>query len=187
MKRVIAPVLMITLLLAACGGGAVLEERVEARRDALAAAERISFTAEVTADLGSEVFESTLACTATPEGVTMEVISPELIAGVTATATAGAGETAMEYGSVQLLVGATDAPGPFSALPLLCEALRTGHVIRAWSEDGLVAAEFYAGDERGLTVWFDESGLTPVHAEFYSGSADGHVDVRCEIRDFIVE
>ena len=184
MKRVILPVLMITLLLAACGGAAV-EEQVEARRDALGAAEQISFTAEVTADLGSEVFESTLACTATPEGVTMEVISPELVAGVTATA--GAGETALEYGSVQLLVGAIDAPGPFSALPLLCEALRSGHVIRAWSEDGLVAAEFYAGDERGLTVWFTGDGLTPAHAELYSGSADGRALVRCEIRDFVVE
>ena len=185
MKRVILPVLMITLLLTACGGAA-LEEQVEARRDALGNAEQISFTAEVTTDLGSEIFESTLACTATPERVAMEVISPELVAGVTATATAGAGETALEYGSVQLLVGAIDAPGPFSALPLLCEALRTGHVIRAWSEDGLVAAEFYAGDERGLTVWFTEDGLTPAHAEFYS-SADGRADVRCEIRDFVME
>lgn len=183
MKRVIAPVLMITLLFAACGGGAAIEEQVEARRDALAAAERISFTAEVTADLGSEVFVSTLACTVTPEQVSMEVLSPELVAGVTASVAAGEGKTAIEYGAVQLIVGAPDAPGPFTALPLLCEALRAGHVIRAWREDGLVAAEFYAGDDYGLTVWFTESGLVPVHAELY-GSADGHVLARCEIRDF---
>lgn len=181
MKRVVLPVLMTMLLLTACGGGAAIEERVEARRDALGAAERIFFTAEVAADLGSEVFNCTLACTATPEQVAMEVLSPEIVAGVTASVTAG--ETAIEYGAVQLAVGAPDAPGPFSALSLLCEALRSGHVIRAWSEEGLVAAEFYAGDEHGLTVWFTESGLTPVHAELY-GSADGHVLVRCEIRDF---
>ena len=180
MKRVVLPVLMITLLLSACGGAA-LEEQVEARRDALGAAECIRFTAEVTSDLGNEVFACTLACASTPERVTMEVLSPEIIAGVTASAAAG--ETALEYGSVQLAVGAADAPGPFSALPLLCEALRTGHVIRVWREDGLVAAEFYAGDDYGLTVWFTESGLVPVHAELY-GSADGRVLVRCEIRDF---
>ena len=179
MKRVIAPVLMITLLLAACGG-AVLEERVEARRDALAAAERISFTAEVTADLGSEVFESTLACAATPERISMEVLSPEIVAGVTASVAAG--ETGLEYGNVQLIVGAPDAPGPFTALSLLCGALRSGHVIRAWREEGLAAAEFYAGDDHGLTVWFTESGLTPVHAEL--SDADGRALVRCEIRDF---
>lgn len=182
MKRVIIlPVLMITLLLTACGGGEAIEEQVEARRDALGNAERICFTAEVTSNLGSEVFDCTLACTATPEQVTMEVLSPEIVAGVTATAAAG--EMALEYGSVQLAVGGQDAPGPFSALSLLCEALRTGHVIRAWSEEGLVAAEFYAGDDQGLTVWFDEGGLTPAHAEF-RGGADGHVLVRCEIRDF---
>lgn len=181
MKRVILPVLMTALLLSACGGGAAVEEQVEARRDALGAAERICFTAEVSSDLGSEVFHCTLACTATPEEVAMEVLTPDNIAGVTATAAAG--ETALEYGSVQLVFGAPDAAGPFSALPLLCEALRTGHVIRAWSEDELVAAEFYAGDERGLTVWFSESGLTPVCAELYNG-ADGRLLVRCEIRDF---
>ena len=185
MKRVVLPVLMILLLLTACGGGAAMEEQVEARRDALGAAERICFTAEAATDLGSEVFNCTLACTATPEQVAMEVLSPEIVAGVTATA-AGAGETALEYGSVQLIVGAPDAPGPFSALPQLCEALRTGHVIRAWSEDGLVAAEFYAGDEQGLTVWFTEGELTPVSAEFHS-SADGRALVRCEIRDFVVK
>lgn len=184
MKRVILPVLMITLLFAACGGGAAIEEQVEARRDALGAAESFRFTAEVTADLGSEVFESTLACSVTPEQIAMEVLSPELIAGVTATAAAGTGETALEYGRVQLAVGKQDAPGPFSALPLLCEALRSGHVIRAWSEEGLIAAEFYAGDEYGLTVWFTESDLTPVHAEFYSGGADGRALVRCGITDF---
>ena len=184
MKRAVLPVLMMTLLLSACGGAA-LEEQIEARRDALGAAERISFTAEVSCDLGSEVFDCTLACTATPEQVAMEVLSPEIIAGVTASAAAG--ETALEYGSVQLAVGEQDAPGPFSALRLLCEALRTGHVIRAWSEDGLVAAEFYAGDERGLTVWFTGDGLTPAHAELYSGSADGRALVRCEIRDFVME
>ena len=180
MKRVVLPVLMITLLFAACGGGAAIEEQVEARRDALAAAERISFTAKITADLGSEVFESTLACAATPERISMEVLSPEIVAGVTASVAAG--ETGLEYGNVQLIVGAPDAPGPFTALSLLCGALRSGHVIRAWREEGLVAAEFYAGDDHGLTVWFTESGLAPVHAEL--SDADGRALVRCEIRDF---
>lgn len=181
MKRVVLPVLMTALLFAACGGGAAIEEQVEARRDALAAAERVCFTAEVAADFGSEVFECTIACVATPEQIAMEVLSPELVAGVTASVAAG--ETAIEYGSVQLILGAPDAPGPFSALRLLCEALRTGHVIRVWREEDLVAAEFYVGDDRGLTVWFTERDLTPSHAELYS-SADGRALVRCEIRDF---
>ena len=183
MKRAILPALMITLLLCACGnGGAAAEEKLEARRDALAAAEEITFTADVTANLGDEVFACTLACAATPEEVSAEVLAPEPVAGVRAVSRDG--ETTLRYEGVQLSVGAAGL-GPMQAVPLLMRALKAGHVIRAWTETAergaLIAAEIYADDNYALTVWFDSAALSPVHASLSEGGTEL---LRCEIRNF---
>lgn len=186
MRRVILPVLMISiLLLSACGNGGAAEEKLEKQRDTLAAAERVAFTAEVTASLGDEVFLCTLDCAATPEEITVEVVEPSPVAGVKATVKNG--EATLRYADVQLSVGTglEDSPGPLGAMPLLFRALRVGHVIRAWTEkDGeasLIAAEIYADDDLALTMWFDAGTLSPVHA---SVSRDGAEVIRCAIRNF---
>ena len=72
MKRAIVPALMTALLLTACGGG--LEERIEARRDALAEAECIAFTTALTADLDTEVFACTLDVARTMEETALTVV-----------------------------------------------------------------------------------------------------------------
>lgn len=187
MRRFLIPALMISLLLAGCRGTAGTEQKIEEQRDRFAAAE-LSFTAEVTADLGSEVFECTLCCSASGDAVTVEVTAPENIAGVRAHIKGG--ETTLEYDGVQLVVGraGTEGVSPVSAMPLLMSALRTGHVIRAWTEGGakgeLAAAEIYASDDCGITVWFDTAAWTPVYAEL---SVDGEVAVKCNISGFTVQ
>ena len=67
---------MMTLLLAACGGTGRAEAKIEALRDAVAAAEEVAFTAAVRADVGGEEFCCTLRCTGTAAGCTAEVLSP---------------------------------------------------------------------------------------------------------------
>lgn len=178
-KRAILPALMISALLAGCGG-ADAETRIEERRDALADAEEITFTALVTADLGDEVFKCTLLCGATPEALTVEVAAPEAVAGVRARMSAG--ETTLEYEGVILSVGGLE-DGPLAAMPLLLAALKSGHVIRAWAEEdgGCFAAQLYADDEEELTVWFDAETLSPVAASL---SREGAERIRCEIQEF---
>ena len=187
MKRALRSALMITLLLAGCGGEAALEKQLEARRDEYAAAETLSFTAEITADLGNEVFPCTLACTATAEETRVEVLEPSIVSGVTACLRAG--ETELRYDGLQLSFGAADAgPGsPMAFAPLLTEALRSGHIVRTWREretDGepaLAAAEIYVDDARQLTVWYASDTLIPQAALLAS---DGVEAVRCTLRDF---
>lgn len=185
MRRALLPALMITLLLAGCGGEAALEERLETRRDEYAAAETLSFTAEITADLGSEVFPCTLACAATPEETRVEVIEPATVAGVTAGVRTG--ETELRYEGLQLSFGAADAgaASPMAFAPLLADALRTGHIVRAWKEtDGgtpRIAAEIYVDDARQLTVWYAFDTLTPQAASLSSGGAEA---IRCTLREF---
>lgn len=184
MRRFIVPALMISLLLSACGSGAV-QRKVAEQRERFAAAEEIVFTADITANLGKEVFQCTLSCAASPEIVTMEVVAPESVAGVRARLENG--EAALEYEGISLGIGTAglDSITPVSAVPLLMSALRSGFMQRCWMErDGeetLVAEEVYVTDEAALTVWYNESDMAPVACEF---SQEGRVILRCEIRGF---
>ena len=70
------------------------------------------------------------------------------------------GATALEYDGLILDTGDLDAYGltPMSALPLLVEALRTGHPDAFWEEGGCDAVELLFDDHTRARVWFDEEG-----------------------------
>ena len=184
-RYLILPALMISLLLGGCGGAGAEQRKVEELREKAAAAEEITFTADVTANLGSEVFDCTLRCDAGPESVTAEVISPESVAGVRAR-TENGGIT-LEFEDVSLGIGSTDPddPAPLSVPALLVTALRSGFLQRCWTEREesreLIAAEIYATDAAALTVWFDRLDMTPLYCEL---SRAGEMVFSCEIRDF---
>jgi len=182
MRRWIVPALMIMLLLAGCGRSAA-ERKLDETCKALAAAEEITVTADVTANLGNERFSCTLACTADKDGAVVEVKSPETIAGIRAVV--GADGTTIEYDGLSLGIGSASDAAPVKALPLLLSALRSGSTLRSWTEwEGertLFVREFYVTDDTALTVWFDSAALQPVHAEF---THRGEMVLRCEIREF---
>ena len=183
MRRWILPALMITLLLTGCGARRP-ERELDDMRKALAAAQEITLTADVTAILECEEFFCTLACTATPENVTVEVKAPETIAGIRAVADADG--TKLEYEDLSLgLSGWSEDTAPVSALPLLLNTLRTGNTLRAWNEQEgerkLLVREYYLTDETAVQVWFDAADARPVHAEFLHG---GRTALRCEITEF---
>lgn len=183
-RSIMLPVLMISLLLTGCGSAAP-EQKIEQQFSAYAAAEELSFTADITARLDDEFFQCTLLCERSEDGTTVEVLAPELIAGVKAQIKDG--EASVEYEDIILSVGTAGLDGlqPVSAVPFLMDALKGGHVIRTWTEkDGdtpLLAAQIYAGDLADVTIWFDAGTLTPWHAEL---SQDGAVVISCEIREF---
>lgn len=184
-RSVFLPALMILLLLAGCGGAGREETKIEALRDTLAAAEELGFTAAVRADVGGEEFCCTLRCTGTADGCTAEVTEPEILSGVTARMTPGAVQ--LDYGGLTLPLALSGTPelSPLAAAGLTADALRFGHVRRAWTErDGEVrrlAAEIYVTDAAELTLWFSAEATTPLRAEL---SVDGAVRAVCEISDF---
>ena len=179
---------MIALLLTGCGDAAARERQLEERRDALAEAGRIAFTAQVTAHTGREVFSCVLDCEATAEEMGVTVREPAEIAGIRATV--GAGGTQLEYEDVSLSAGSADSlgDGPLAAMPLLLEALRQGHILRVWQErDGeteFTAAEVYVDEARKLTLWFLPEELTPVRASL---RRDGAEYLVCRIQNFTWE
>jgi len=184
MRRFLLPALMISLLLTGCGSlGA--EGKLKDRRESLAEAGEISFTADVTANLGSEVFDCTLNCTWTPEKLRLEVTAPESIAGIRTEFSDG--KLSLGFGDVLLGVGTAEDGEitPVSAVPMLISALQSGFFRKVWRErDGetaLLAADIYLSETGALTVWFAEDSLNPVHAEF---SQEGSTVLKSTIRDF---
>ena len=183
MRRMFLPALMMTLLLTGCGGAAP-ERRLEELRETLDAAQEITLTADVTANLENEVFPCTLRCTATPGQTAVEVIGPETIAGIRAVVDPE--ELQIEYADVSLGVGgAAVMPSPVTALPALLQALKEGNCLRSWTErEGdkpLCVREYYVTDDCALTVWLDSETLLPLYAELRQGEKTA---VRCEIREF---
>ena len=184
MRRLIVPVLMISLLLTGCDSGAV-QRKLKEQREKFAAAENISFVAELTANPGKEVFQCTVACAAAGGELTVELLSPESVAGIRARIADG--QTTLEYENISLGVGTAGQDGitPVSAAPLLISALRSGFLQRCWIErdaDGeLLAEEVYITDAAELTVWYRSEELTPVRCEFVQ---EDKVILRCDIREF---
>ena len=177
------PALMITLLLCGCADAAV-GRKLDGMQKTLAAAQDISLTADVTANLGEERFSCTLQCVSAPEGFTVEVLAPETVAGVRAKVSDDG--AAIEYDDLSLGVGGLGPDvSPVTALPKLVGALRSGSTLRDWTErEGertLLVRESYVTDDCSVSVWFDAQTLAPVHAEFQRG---GSTVIRCDIREF---
>ena len=185
MRRLLLPALMISLMLSGCGGTNAAMRRVEEQRELFAGAEEMTFTADITADAGDELFSCTLHCTAEPDLTHVELLAPESLIGVRAEIKDG--EATLEYGEISLGIGPAglDSVTPVSAVPLMVSALRDGFLQRCWTEqDGgrkLIAAEEYAEEKTALTIWYDSETMQTVHCEF---SQDGKTVLRCEVRDF---
>lgn len=178
MKRAILPALMIALL-CACSSAEKQEEEFDAWRQTLNAA---SAMALVTISQDGLAAEYELKCDWTPEESRVEVLAPEVIAGVTASRSGA--DTRLEYDGLILSLGQLGEISPVSALPALMDTIRTGYVELCYTEhaeDGdLLAVEF--SPENGLIVrlWLDED-MVPVCADF---SADGIAEIKITVSDW---
>ena len=180
MRKAIACALMMTLLLLpGCGGReARLEEQFDALRGAVTAAESIRFQAAVTADRGESVAEYTMNAAYDGQQTSIELITPELLKGVKATALRG--ETSVSYDGVMLGAGPLDGEGltPVSAIPVMLDAMANAYVELVWQEDDDLAARLYVGENSVLTLWVDGTSLAPTAAEI---AADGRTVVTVRI------
>ena len=159
MKRVCLPLLAIVcLLLTGCAGHEV--EKAYA-----------GFSEHKTAKF-------TLSYTEDDSGGAVTVLAPELIAGVTARVEPGS--TVLQYDGVVLDTGSLDSLGlsPMSSLPVLVQAMKSGHLDSYGEEDGLYVCRLEPNDEYRVAVWFEPDGMVPQRAELESG---GRVTVIAEI------
>ncbi len=180
MKRTALFALTIALLLLPGCGMKAEETAIRDFQTALAAAQKVSFTAEVRADFSDKIEEYTLNYTKDADGAAVEVEKPELLAGLRARV--GKDASALEYDGAALDTGPLAAWGlcPVSSLPELAAAMADGHLDLVWREGDAVAARFIPRDDLTVTVWFGADGA-PYHAEEQS---DGKVLVYCDIINF---
>ena len=180
MKRLIIPILLCALLLAACGKnrGAGDYRAFSERLNSLGS---LSFTAQVRAEYEHKTARFGLAYEEDSEGGRVTVLAPELIRGVSARVKPGS--STLEYDSVVLDTGSLDAFGlsPLSSLPAMLRAMRLGHVDSIWEEDGKTVVMLEPDDNLRCSVWFSKPDMRPLRAELIT---DGRVTVYVEIRDW---
>ncbi len=184
-KAALAALLISACLFSACGGEAAAEENIEKNREGWVGAGSVSFLAEVDAEGEDESFACTVRVTASDAVTEMEVMAPELIAGVKARL--GDGGAELEYDGAILSLGGSlgREASPLAAMPKLMYAIVEGHISQIWfesDEEGeYAAAKVFLSEKEDILLWFDEKNLLPVYAELvYEGKAV----VKCHISDF---
>lgn len=185
-------VLMITLLLSACGGGKgnLAQELALTVRTAYSAAKGCTGRMKVVADYGQRVYTYTLSLAADGQETVLTVVQPEEIAGIVARVKPG--ESWLEYDGAVLETGPLSREGltPLGAVPALLEAARSGFMescgmellgerqtLRVFCRDP--AGTVGAGLETML--WFDADTHMLVRGEILS---DGYRVILCEFEEF---
>jgi len=176
MKKLTAVIpMMFAVLLSGCTSE--LEQSCEDFLAAECAKERLAFTAEVKAVYPDGEISFTLSCAEEDGGVTVEVLSPELISGIKAHIEEGSSQ--LMYDGVILDTGELDKWGltPVSAMPKLIAAVRHG-ALSAFSREGDgVTMDIAVDDHITVSLTLDEN-MTPVYAELAS---DGETVLFCNI------
>jgi outer membrane lipoprotein-sorting protein len=180
MKRIIIPILLCALLLAACGKNRG-ESDFRAFSERLNKLDTLSFTAQVRAEYEHKTARFGLAYEENGSGGRITVLAPELIRGVSARVMPGS--STLEYDSVVLDTGSLDSFGltPLSSLPAMLRAMRLGHVDSVWEEDGKTVVMLEPDDDLRCSVWFSKGDMRPLRAELIT---DGRVTVFVDIGDW---
>lgn len=186
MRRVVIPVLMImSLLLSGCSESERNTKRIDEARAKIAEAESMSFLAAVCAEMEDTRFECVLRVSHSGEETVIEVVEPELIAGIRARVSDG--DAAIEYDGMILALGGAweDTISPIAAMPMLIDAVTKGYIGQTWTETQgnreLIAAQSYISDQSYMQLWFDGETMVPVNAELV---VEGKVVVKCAIEEF---
>lgn len=191
-KWMCVPMMTLCLLLAGCAGGAGAGDEADAAalRAPYANMAGCEMEAAVTWSEGDQVWETEVRCTYVPDGeTTVEVLSPETIAGVRAVITGE--ELSLEYEDLCLGAGtlSTQQVSPMACLPRLMSALRDGWLLEENREDWndvpcLRLTVDQSGPQDGKilsTVWLNTADGTPVRGEI---AVDGEIILTAEFTSF---
>lgn len=191
-RSVVICVLMISLLLSACGGKRATEpmERMLSIRGEYAQAAGCTAKASIVADYGQRVYDYTVDVTVSGDEIALTVTAPEELAGITARTSGTQGF--LEYDGTVFETGPLSADGltPMSAVAYLLECARSGFVdscaaealgeqetLRVLCRDPAVPA----GQGQEATLWFDAASHGLVQGEV---SVDGYRVILCEFEQF---
>ena len=184
------PMMTLCLLLAACSGtGGETEGAAEARMPYRNMAGCV-MEAEVSCTQDGAVWEATLRCDYVPEGeTTVEVLSPETIAGVKAVLSDGEVELVYEDQCLNAGTVSSQDISPMACLPQLMSALRDGWLLEENTEDWqetscvrLTVDQTGAQDGKILsTLWLRQEDSVPLRGEI---AVDGEIILTADFTSF---
>lgn len=171
MRRCLIAILLATILLfSACakdGQNSELQPAIDFRAKLLNAG-GASFTAEVTADYGEEVYTFTLACRYQTDGKTeITVTAPDTLSGIRAQIENDTGR--LTFFDTELTFG-TLADGnitPLSAPAVLGRVWQSAYIAASGKEDKNLRVSYEDGndtDQLLADTWFSQKGI-PIYAE----------------------
>lgn len=191
-KWMCVPMMTLCLLLAGCAGGTGAGEEADAAalRAPYANMTGCEMEAEIVWSEGDQEWRAEVRCEYVPDGeTTVEVLSPETIAGVRAVITGE--ELSLEYEDLCLGAGtlSTQQVSPMACLPRLMSALRDGWLLEENREDWndvpcLRLTVDQSGPQDGKilsTVWLNTADGTPVRGEI---AVDGEIILTAEFTSF---
>lgn len=178
MRKLLIPLMICLILLSGCGNSAEL--KLAEFSDSVANAEEISFVAEISAQYDEKTVNIALDCSKNADETVIEIVKPEIIAGIKAKILA---DTAtLEYDGAVLDLGSLTDGGlsPVSAIPILLKAMSEGYVEAVWTEDGMLTASLTPSDDLAVKLRLSEE-LVPKSAEI---SSDGKTVIYITISDW---
>lgn len=175
--------LALVLCLSGCGKSDGPTQKALDFRTKLMESEGCSFTADITADYGDKLYVFSVDAVFTPDETKLSVVSPEAIAGITATVSADGAK--IEFDGVELDFGklANGYVSPVSVPWLLGQCWLGEYIAYAGTDGDLERVTYLKGyneEELTLDTWLSEDDI-PVHAEVFYG---GERCLTVEIRDF---
>ena len=186
--KLLIPVVVLSLLLAACGGAVGDRDREAflAVRTALLARESISLRADLRADYGDRVYDYRLSYRGGAEGGILRVEAPLELAEVEVELRED--HARVRYGDLMLDTGAlVREESPLQAFPLMIRAWLRGSAAECWHErlygEDCIAAEIHLGGpgeetKRVCRAWFRRRDGEPVYAEL---AENGRVCLTCRV------
>lgn len=163
-------------ILAGCTPGSDAPPKDEIR-EYYAALPELTLSARLRTDFGDRIIDFSVRYTHRLEGQgEMEILSPEMIRGITAKVSEG--DVTLTYDGLELSIGALPGTGlsPMESLPLMVWDWSRGYLV-AQSLEHKDGREFllrtYRSAREGVvyenTTLFDENTLLPVRGELYIG------------------
>lgn len=184
--KLLALMTALTLTLCSCTGGQTLEEKASEIQSEYSAWENLSITADITADYGDRVYEFKVKYTGNDTEGTVEVLEPELIAGLRAKVSEEG--SALVYDGAELSLGDLTASGisPMESIPLMISQWSKGYiqnVVTDTLEDkDTFAITFTLSEKEYLITWFEADTNLPVKTEVYF---DNSMVLSCEFENIV--
>lgn len=173
MRRATASILAICLLIfSGCSSQKQLEARFDARRQELLAAQSLSFTADVSAQLDDSVFDCRLRCRISGDETTVEILEPDMAQGLRVSFSGE--DMSFDYEGVQLYAGKMpNGLGPVESVPLVGRALLKGFAEKFYEESAgeekLLAVKIYVDEDSYALLRLRLDSMEPLEAEVVSG------------------